>query len=74
MARTHEKVRYPLKGKVNKLIPTSAAQGVEDILTKQVKQDDQLPATFENLGNVLRFSDLERATPAISVSIVRRKR
>src|ERR1700681_978554 len=66
MARTHEKVRYPLKSKPEKLTPLTAAQGVENAL-KILEGRWKLVILFHLFGGkVLRFSDLERAIPAIS--------
>ena len=66
MARTHKKVSYLPKGKVGPLTPTAAAQGVEDTF-KILEGRWKLLILFHLFGgNVLRFSDLERAIPAIS--------
>src|SRR5712672_2940763 len=66
MARTHEKVRYTPKSKLEKLTPITAAQGVEDAL-KILEGRWKLVILFHLFGGkVLRFSDLERAIPAIS--------
>ena len=69
MTRTHEKVRYSPEGKASEapnLTPTSAARGVEDAL-KILEGRWKLLILFHLFGgNVLRFSDLERAIPAIS--------
>jgi DNA-binding HxlR family transcriptional regulator len=66
MARTHKKVRYTHKGKHTKLTPSTAAQGVEDAL-KVLEGRWKLIILFHLFGGtVLRFSDLERAIPAIS--------
>src|SRR5881296_3543160 len=66
MTRTHEKVRYLPKGQPNRLTPTSAARGVEDAL-KILEGRWKLVILFYLFGGkVLRFSDLERAIPAIS--------
>src|SRR2546427_12323653 len=66
MTRTHEKVRYLPKGQPNRLTPTSAARGVEDAL-KILEGRLKLVILFHLFGGkVLRFSDLERAIPAIS--------
>ena len=66
MTRTDSKVRYLPKGKHTDLTPTSAAQGVEDAL-KILEGRWKLVILFHLFGgNVLRFSDLERAIPAIS--------
>jgi DNA-binding HxlR family transcriptional regulator len=66
MTRTHEKVRYRPKGKVTDFTPTSAAEGVEDAL-KILEGRWKLVILFHLFGGkVLRFSDLERAIPAIS--------
>ena len=64
MTRTHEKVRYTPKGEP--YTPISAAQGVEDAL-KILEGRWKLIILFHLFGGkVLRFSDLERAIPAIS--------
>ena len=66
MTRTDQKVRYLPKGKGNALTPTSAAQGVEDAF-KILEGRWKLLIPFHLFGGkVLRFSDLERAIPAIS--------
>src|SRR5881296_2901482 len=66
MTRTHEKVRYLPKGQPNRLTPTSAARGVEDAL-KILEGRWKLVILFYLFGGkVLRFSDLERAIPAVS--------
>jgi len=66
MARTHEKVRYTPKSKPEKLTPVTAAQGVENVL--KILEGRWKPVILFHLfgGKVLRFSDLERAIPAIS--------
>ena len=64
MTRTHEKVRSLPKGE--ELTPTSAADGVERAL-KILEGRWKLVILFHLFGGkVLRFSDLERAIPAIS--------
>src|SRR6266536_3046379 len=66
MARTHQKVRYTPKSKPEKLTPVTAAQGVENVL-KILEGRWKLVILFHLFGGkVLRFSDLERAIPAIS--------
>src|SRR6185295_3760926 len=66
MTRTHGKVSYPPEGKGGELTPTSAARGVEDAL-KILEGRWKLVILFHLFGGkVLRFSDLERAIPAIS--------
>lgn len=66
MARTYIKVRYPPVGKGSPLTPTSAARGVEDAL-KILEGRWKLVILFHLFGGkVLRFSELERAIPAIS--------
>src|SRR3984893_12734985 len=65
MTRTNKKVRYAPKGK-HELTPTSAAQGVEEVL-KVLEGRWKLLILFQLFGGkVLRFSELERAIPAIS--------
>jgi DNA-binding HxlR family transcriptional regulator len=66
MTRTDKKVRYLPKGKDQELTPTSAARGVEDAL-KILEGRWKLVILFHLFGGkVLRFSELERAIPAIS--------
>src|SRR3977135_1016046 len=66
MARTHEKVRYTPKSKPEKLTQVTAAQGVENVL-KILEGRWKLVILFHLFGGkVLRFSDLERAIPAVS--------
>lgn len=66
MTRTHEKVGYSPKGKHSDLTPTSAAKGVEDAL-KILEGRWKLVILFHLFGGkVLRFSELERAIPAVS--------
>src|SRR5712691_10343551 len=66
MARTHDRVRYKSKSKPERLTPVTAAQGVENAL-KILEGRWKLVILFHLLGGkVLRFSDLERAIPAIS--------
>src|SRR6202521_4272871 len=66
MARTHEEVRNAPKGKDQELTPMSAAEGVERAL-KILEGRWKLVILFHLFGGkVLRFSDLERAIPAIS--------
>src|SRR5882672_10351670 len=65
MARTHRKVRFLPKGKQKHTV-ASAAKGVEDVL-KILEGRWKLLILFHLFGGkVLRFSDLERAIPAIS--------
>ena len=64
MTRTHKRVRYPPKGKPYTAV--TAAQGVEDAL-KILEGRWKLIILFHLFGGkVLRFSQLERAIPAIS--------
>ena len=76
MTRTDEKVRYLPEGKVpaeaepesktEALTPLSAASGVENVL-RILEGRWKLVILFHLFGGkVLRFSDLERAIPAIS--------
>src|SRR5712672_230021 len=65
MARTHQKVRYTPKGKF-RLTAEAAAEGVEDTL-KLLEGRWKLVILFRLFGgNVLRFSQLERAIAGIS--------
>ena len=66
MTRTHQKVRYSSESRGAALTPSSAARGVEDAL-KILEGRWKLVILFHLFGGkVLRFSDLERAIPAIS--------
>lgn len=66
MTRTHEKVGYLPKSKGDGLTPASAALGVERAL-KVLEGRWKLVILFHLFGGkMLRFSDLERAIPAVS--------
>src|SRR5437879_3780985 len=66
MTRTHEKVGCLPESKAEGLTPSSAAHGVEAAL-KILEGRWKLVILFHLFGGkVLRFSDLERAIPAIS--------
>ena len=67
MARTYQKVRYSPKSEHKSgLTPSSAAKGVEDAL-KILEGRWKLVILFHLFGGkVLRFSELERAIPAVS--------
>jgi DNA-binding HxlR family transcriptional regulator len=66
MARTHEKVEYLPSGKPVEHTPLSAAAGVEDVI-RMLEGRWKLVILFHLFGGkLLRFSDLERAIPAIS--------
>jgi DNA-binding HxlR family transcriptional regulator len=66
MARTNEKVRYSPPSKAEEYTPVTAASGVEQAL-KILEGRWKLVILFHLFGGrVLRFSELERAIPAIS--------
>ncbi len=66
MTRTHEKVTHSLQSKRPRYTPSSAAKGIEQAL-KLVEGRWKLLIMFHLFGGkVLRFSELERAIPAIS--------
>src|SRR5215218_1612384 len=66
MTRTHKKVRYSPSSKARKYTPATAATGVEQAF-KFLEGRWKLVILFHLFGGrVLRFSDLERAIPAIS--------
>ena len=66
MARTHKKVRYSPKSKGEEYTPVTAAQDVEQAF-KVLEGRWKLLILFHLFGGkVLRFSELERAIPAIS--------
>lgn len=66
MTRTHEKVGNLPEGKDTSLTPVSAASGVEQVL-RILEGRWKLVILFHLFGGqVLRFSELERAIPTIS--------
>jgi DNA-binding HxlR family transcriptional regulator len=66
MARTHKKVRYLPKSKVEAYTPVTAARDVEQAF-KVLEGRWKLLILFHLFGGkILRFSGLERAIPAIS--------
>jgi DNA-binding HxlR family transcriptional regulator len=66
MARTHKKERYSPKGKGKEYTPVTAAHDVEQAF-KMIEGRWKLLILFHLFGGkVLRFSELERALPAIS--------
>lgn len=66
MTRTDQKVGYLPKGEYEPLTPTTAASGVENVL-RILEGRWKLVILFHLFGGkVLRFSELERAIPAIS--------
>jgi DNA-binding HxlR family transcriptional regulator len=66
MARTHKKVRYSPSSKQDGHTPATAAGGVEQAF-KFLEGRWKLVILFHLFGGtMLRFSDLERAIPAIS--------
>ncbi|KGF70093.1 MarR family transcriptional regulator [Hoeflea sp. BAL378] len=66
MTRTDEKVRYLPKGKPIQYTSETAAQGVESAL-KLLEGRWKLTILFHLFGGkILRFSELERAIPAVS--------
>src|SRR6202043_945596 len=66
MARTYKKVRYSPKSKGKEYTPVTAAQDVEQAF-KVLEGRWKLIILFHLFGGkVLRFSELERAIPAIS--------
>jgi DNA-binding HxlR family transcriptional regulator len=66
VTRTHEEVSDALEGKPAQHTPVTAAHGVEEVL-KILDGRWKLLILFHLFdGKVLRFSDLERAIPAIS--------
>ena len=66
MTRTDEKVRYSPESKGSGYTRETAAEGVENVL-KLLEGRWKLIILFHLFGgNVMRFSDLERAIPAVS--------
>jgi DNA-binding HxlR family transcriptional regulator len=66
MTRTHEEVSYPPEGKGHGHTRETAAEGVEAAL-KLLEGRWKLVILFHLFGGrVLRFSELERAIPAVS--------
>jgi hypothetical protein len=65
MARTHKKVRYSPSSKETKYTPATAASGVEQAF-RFLEGRWKLVILFRLFGGkMLRFSDLERAIPAM---------
>ncbi len=66
MTRTDKKVRYSPESKGSGYTRETAAEGVENVL-KLLEGRWKLIILFHLFGgNVMRFSDLERAIPAVS--------
>ena len=66
MARTHKKVRYSPKSKGKEYTPVTAAHDAEQAF-KVIEGRWKLLILFHLFGGkILRFSELERAIPAIS--------
>jgi len=66
VARTYKKVRYLPKSKAKEYTPVTAAQDVEQAF-KVLEGRWKLLILFHLFGGkILRFSELERAIPAIS--------
>ena len=66
MARTDEKVGYSPTGKLSDVTPEMAASGAEAAL-RLIEGRWKLVIIFHLFGSgVLRFSELERAIPAVS--------
>ncbi len=66
MTRTHEKVRYLPERKDRGHTPASAGKGIEQAL-KMIEGRWKLTILFHLFeGELLRFSDLERAIPQVS--------
>lgn len=66
MTRTDEKVRHLPKSKPVEYTRKTAAEGVENVL-KLLEGRWKLIILFHLFGgNIMRFSDLERAIPAVS--------
>jgi DNA-binding HxlR family transcriptional regulator len=66
MASTHKKVGYAPEGKRVQYTPLTAASGVEEVI-QMLEGRWKLVILFHLFGGTLqRFSDLERAIPAIS--------
>jgi DNA-binding HxlR family transcriptional regulator len=66
MARTHEKVGYSPTGKLEDVTPEMAAGGVDEILRILEGRWKMLLVFHLFSRTVMRFSELERAIPAIS--------
>src|SRR5260370_16319595 len=70
MARTYQKVRYSPPSKESEHTPATAASGVEQAF-KFLEGRWKLVILFHLFGGkMLRFSDLERAIPAISQKLL----
>ncbi len=74
MTRTHKKVSNAPESKRPEYTAVSAAQGVEDAL-ELIDGRWKLLILFSLFGGqVLRFSDLERAIPAVSQKMLQQLR
>jgi DNA-binding HxlR family transcriptional regulator len=66
MARTHKKVGYSPTGKLKDVTPDMAARGIEDAF-RMLEGRWKMVIIFHLFARgVLRFSELERAIPAVS--------
>jgi DNA-binding HxlR family transcriptional regulator len=66
MARTHKKVGYSPTGKLKDVTPDMAASGVEEAF-RMLEGRWKMVILFQLFARpVLRFSELERAIPAVS--------
>ncbi len=66
MARTDKKVGYSPTGNLSGVTPAMAARGIEDVF-KMLEGRWKMVILFQLFGSpVLRFSELERAIPAVS--------
>ncbi len=66
MTSTDKKVGYSPKGKYDDMTPAKAASGVEEVL-RVLEGRWKMVIIFHLFSNaVLRFSELERAIPAVS--------
>ena len=66
MTRTHEKVRYSPEGKVEAYTPAKHAEGAELALKVLEGRWKMIIIFHLFVRPVLRFSELERAIPAVS--------
>ena len=66
MARTHQKVRYTPKGELNAYTPAKHAEGAEMALKVLEGRWKMIILFHLFVRPVLRFSELERAIPAVS--------
>ena len=74
MARTHKKVGYSPTGKLEDVTPDMAARGIESAF-RMLEGRWKMVIIFHLFARgILRFSELERAIPAVSQKMIQQLR